>query len=286
MKFKSKVFLAPMSGITDIAFRLRCLKYGAGLVTIPMINVNAIARSNKAAINLLTTIPKEQPKAVQLFGTKIDLIKKAAKIAYETTNCDILDFNMGCATDLILNQGVGAALLKRPKKIKEIVEALRASVNIPISVKIRIGGSNKSINAIKNAKIIEKAGADMIIVHGRTVDQLYSGKANWDIIREVKENVSIPVVGNGDVFDEYSADRMLKETKCDYVMIGRKAIGEPYIFEKINYFLENGKILKKEYNQKEEFEEYLKLAKKYDVRPGKIKQQVMRFKCSDFKIEL
>ena len=120
MKFKSKLFLAPMSGITDIAFRLRCLEYGAGLVSIPMINVNAIARSNKATFNLLTTIPEEKPKSVQLFGTKTELIKQAAKIAYEATDCDMIDFNMGCPKDLILKQGSGAALLKRPEKIKEI----------------------------------------------------------------------------------------------------------------------------------------------------------------------
>ena len=274
-----------MSGITDLAFRLRCLDYGVGLVTMPMINVNAIARSNKATINLLATIPEEKPKAVQLFGTKTDLIKQAAKIAYKKTDCDMIDFNMGCSKHVILDQGAGAALLKRPEKIKEIVEALRSAVDIPISVKIRIGGSDRTINAVKNARIIEKAGADMIIVHGRTVEQGYSGKANWNIIREVKQNVSIPVVGNGDVFDEDTADRMFKETKCDYVMVGRRSIGKPYIFEKINYFLDNRGILKKVYDQKEEFEKYLILAKKYNVRPGKIKQQSIYFKYPDYKVE-
>ena len=283
MKFKSKLFLAPMSGITDIAFRLRCLEYGAGLVSIPMINVNAIARSNKATINLLTTIPEEKPKSVQLFGTKTELIKQAAKIAYEATNCDIIDFNMGCPKDLILKQGAGAALLKRPEKIKEIVEALR-SVNIPISIKIRIGGSEKSINALKNAKIIEKAGADMLIVHGRTIEQGYSGKANLQIIKEIKENISIPVVGNGDVVDEESAKRMLDETKCDYIMVGRKAIGHPFIFEKINHYLETGKKLNKEYGQKEEFLKYFELAKKYNIRESKIKQQSFYFKTPNLHI--
>jgi len=230
INFKSNVFLAPLAGITDLSFRMRCLSYGAGLVVIPMINANAVVRGNNATYGLLKTIPEETPKSVQLFGSRVDVIKEAAKKVVEMTKCDMIDFNMGCPDRLIIGQGSGAALLKRPGKIKEIVSGLKSVVDVPVSIKIRIGGSEKSINAIKNAKIIEEAGADMLTVHGRTVAQGYSGKADWEMIKQVKESVSIPVVGNGDIWDYADVASMIEKSGVDAVMIGRGALGRPWIF--------------------------------------------------------
>lgn len=277
-KFPGKVFLAPLAGITDVAFRLRCLHYGAGLVVIPMVNANAIVRKNKATLDLLKTSVHEKPKAVQLFGSKTDVIKQAAKDVVERTDADILDFNMGCPDVDIIKQGAGSALLKRPAKIKEIVETLKSAVNVPVSVKIRIGGSEKSINALKNSSVIEDAGADMIIVHGRTVKQGYSGKADWDVIKKVKENVSIPVVANGDVWDEESAKALFDATKADFIMLGRGAMGRPWIFEKIDHFLKTGRKSDKAYEYEAEFEEYKKLALRFDLtKESKLRQQAANF---------
>lgn len=273
MEFKSRYFLAPLAGITDIAFRMQCLRYGAGLVVIPMINCNALCRSNRATIGLLKTIPEEKPKAIQLFGTKLDIIEKAAKIAVKETNCNMIDFNMGCPDKNVLSQGAGGALLKRPEKITAIVKTLKNAVDVPISIKIRIGGSEKSINALHNAKIIEDVGADMIIIHGRTVSQGYSGKADWDMIKKIKEIVKIPVVGNGDVWDKKSADEMFQYTGCDYIMVGRGALGQPWIFEELNGTKNNGC-----HSQKQGFKDYLTLANKYDnMNNGRIKQHAMYF---------
>lgn len=277
-RLPSKVFLAPLAGITDVAFRLRCLHYGAGLVVIPMVNANAIVRKNKATFDLLKTAKEEKPKAVQLFGSKIDVIKHAAKEVVQQTGADILDFNMGCPDTDIIRQGAGAALLRRPAKIKEIVETLKSAVNVPVSVKIRIGGSEKSINALKNSSVIEDAGADMIIVHGRTVKQGYSGKADWNMIKKVKDNVSIPVVANGDVWDEESAKALFDATRADFIMLGRGAMGRPWIFEKINHFLKTGMKSDKSYDHIDEFEEYKKLAFRFDLtKESKLRQQAANF---------
>lgn len=274
----SKVFLAPLAGLTDLSFRLQCQSYGAGLVVTPMINCNAIVRANKATIKLLKTIPDEKPKAVQLFGSKTDVIAKAVKIVREHTNCDIIDFNMGCPDKNIISQGAGAALLKRPTKIIEIVKTLKRSVDVPVSIKIRLGGSEKSLNYLQNSKIIQEAGADFLGVHARTIAQGYSGKANWDAIREIKQNLTIPVIGNGDIWDEESAKKMFEYTGCDYIMVGRGALGKPYIFEQINHYLSTGNKLNKIYDFKKLFFDYLETAKKYnDLEYTRLKQHAMFF---------
>jgi len=261
---KRRIFLAPMSKITDLAFRLMSLSYGAGLVTIPMISSAAVSRNNKTAFQLLKTIPEEKPKAIQLFGAKIEEIKKAAKIAVEKTNCDMIDFNMGCPMRKITIQGAGSALLNKPEHIKKIITALKSSVDIPISIKIRTGITEKQTNAVKIAKIIEKAGADMLTIHGRTVKQKYSGKADWNIIKQVKESVTIPVVGSGDISSIQEAKEKLK--LCDAVMIGRAAIGKPYIFSKETK------------NPIQEFFNYHKLAKRFNQdKFVNIKKQALFF---------
>ena len=262
-KFKSKVFLAPMADITNIAFRIMCKEYGAGLVSTELLSANAISRENKAVMKLGLTNEKEKPRVIQLFAQKSENIAKAAKIM--ENDFDIIDLNFGCPSTKIMAQGSGGALMKRPGKIGEIVKAVRKAIKRPVSAKIRIG-FDKKINAVEVAKICEDNGADMIIVHGRTVGQGYSGKADLEIIKEVKKSVKIPVVGNGDVVDGESAKKMFEETGCDYIMIGRAAIGNPFIFKQINEYLKTGKIIEqtKEERVKDYFE-YIELTKKFGI---------------------
>jgi len=263
---KSKIILAPMYNITNVAFRLLCKKYGARLVSTELLSANAISRKNKAVMRLALTTKSEKPVVAQIFGQNTENIVKAAKILEK--DFDIIDFNLGCPSKKIMAQGSGGALLKRKNKIKEIVGELSKAVKIPITVKIRSGFEN-NINAVEIAKICEKAGALAIIVHARTVEQGYSGKTDWRVIREVKDSVKIPVIGNGGVWNGEDAKHMLNETGCDYVMIGRAAIGNPFIFKQINYYLETGKNGKQVFQEKKEriadFFEYIKLAKKHKI---------------------
>ncbi|MFT4297951.1 MAG: tRNA dihydrouridine synthase DusB [Candidatus Woesearchaeota archaeon] len=275
---KGKVFLAPMAGVNDLAFRVLCKKYGSALNFTEMVNVNGVERKNKSTIKLAYTLDEEKPVAVQLFGTRISAIKSTIKILETDENVKpvIFDFNFGCPVKRIMNQGAGSALLKRPSKIGEIINAMRESTDLAVSAKIRLGISPKNSNYMKTAKIIEKNGADMLIVHGRYQSQGYSGKADWEKIKEIKESLNIPVVGNGDVADEVSAKKMLEQTKCDYLMIGRASMGNPFIFSRINHYLDTGKILQQK-NKLELFLEYLELAKKYKVKSSIIKMQAMYF---------
>jgi len=272
---KSKLILAPMHNITNIAFRIMCKKYGAELVSTELLSANALARDDNLNLKLAVTNKSEGLVCAQIFGQNTENLVKAAKVLEKDTEnkkfsvpsnfdkfagFDIIDINFGCPSKKILNQGAGAALLKRKNKIKEIVEEVSKSIKKPITVKIR------SNNAIEIAKICEKAGASAITIHARTVAQGYSGKADWGVIREVKQNVKIPVIGNGDVVDGKSAEKMLKETNCDYIMIGRAAIGNPFIFKQINEYLKTGKEIKQTKKQKiSDFFEYIKLAKKYNI---------------------
>jgi len=256
-KLKSKLVLAPMHNVTNIAFRLMCKKYGASLTSTELLSANAIARGNKSALNSAITDKKEKPIAVQLFGQNTENIIKSIK---KLKQFDIIDFNLGCPSKRILAQGSGAALLKRKNKIKEIVEQTNKAINKPVTVKIR------NENAIEIAKICEKAGASAIIIHARTVKQGYSGKANWDIIKKIKQTVKIPVIGNGDVNDGKSAQQMLEQTNCDYIMIGRAAIGNPFIFKQINHYLQTSEEIKQTKQEKiKDYFEYIKLAKKYKI---------------------
>lgn len=261
IKIKNQLVLAPMAGITDLPFRLLCKKYGAGLVYSEMISSEAVVRNNQTAKKKMILCKKEKPIAVQIFGSDKETILKAAKIA-EKQGADIVDLNIGCPDPDVIKQGAGAAFLKNPKKIFDIASSLVKTLKVPVTVKTRIG--IKENQGIKIAKIIEKAGAAAIAVHGRTVNQRYYGKADWNAIKQIKKAVKIPVIGSGDICSGESAEQMLKQTKCDFVMIGRAAIGNPYIFREIDYYLK-GKTAKKQTDKQKLnlFFEYVKLAKKY-----------------------
>jgi nifR3 family TIM-barrel protein len=257
-KLKNKLILAPMHKITNIAFRLMCKKYGASLTSTELLSANALARKDNLNLKLAITNNSEKLVCAQIFGQNIENLIKAAKVLEK--KFDIIDINFGCPSKKILKQGVGAALLKRENKVKEIVEQISKSIKKPLTVKIR------SNNAIKIAKVCEKAGASAIIIHARTAKQGYSGKADWDIIKKIKKEVKIPVIGNGDVVDGVSAEKMLDKTNCDYIMVGRAAIGNPFIFKQINEYLKAGKKIKQTKKQKiNDFFEYIRLTRKYKI---------------------
>jgi len=257
-KLKNKLVLAPMHDITNIAFRLMCKKYGAGLTSTELLSANALSREDNLNLKLALTDRQEKPVCAQIFGQNTENLIKAAKVLEK--KFDIIDINFGCPSKKILSQGAGAALLKRKNKIKEIIELVSKNIKKSLTVKIR------SDNAVEIAKICEKAGASAIIVHARSVKQGYSGKADWDRIRQVKQAVNIPVIGNGDIIDGESAKKMLDETNCDYIMIGRAAIGNPFIFKQINEYLKTGKEIKQAKEQKiKDFFKYIKLARKYKI---------------------
>ncbi|MDD5192059.1 MAG: tRNA-dihydrouridine synthase family protein [Candidatus Nanoarchaeia archaeon] len=266
---ESKLILAPMHNITNVAFRIMCKKYGASLVSTELLSANAVSREDNLNLKLALTDKKEKPIAAQLFGQNTENLVKAAR-KFEA-DFDIIDINFGCPSKKILSQGAGAALLKRKNKIKEIVKEVSNNIKIPLTVKIR------NEDAIEVAKICEKAGASAVTVHARSVKQGYSGKADWNVIKKVKENVKIPVIGNGDVVDGKSAERMLKETNCDYIMIGRAAIGNPFIFKQINEYLKTGKEIRQTKKEKiEDYFGYIKLTKEYkifSINDAKLKAQ-------------
>lgn len=233
--------LAPMAGVTDLPFRLLCKEQGAGLLCMEMVSAKAIQYNNKNTKALLEIHPEETPVSLQLFGSEPDVISEIAK-QIEELPFAILDINMGCPVPKIVKNGEGSALMKNPQLVHEIVSKTVKAIQKPVTVKIRKGFDDTCINAVEIAKIIEDAGAAAVAVHGRTREQYYSGQADWDIIRQVKEAVSIPVIGNGDVTSGKSAVAMQKQTGCDGVMIGRGAQGNPWIFSELIAYDKTGQI--------------------------------------------
>ena len=246
VEINGKIVVAPMAGISNMTFRRICKSMGASLVVAEMVSDKAITYGNEKTFELLRMNDDERPISQQIFGSDITSFVVAAKYIEETMHPDIIDINMGCPVPKVaLKAQAGSALLKNPEKIKEIVKAVVNSVSCPVTVKIRSGWDEKSINAVEVAKIVEEAGASAIAIHARTRSQGYSGKADYNIIKQVKQAVSIPVIGNGDVKTCFDAKRMLDETNCDFVMIGRGLLGNPWLIKEINEYLENGVVIDK-----------------------------------------
>jgi nifR3 family TIM-barrel protein len=242
VEIKNQVVMAPMAGFSNTSFRKIIKEMGAGLIYAEMVSDKALVYESEKTMKMLAMSDSERPIAQQIFGSDKDSFVKAAKIVEETMHPDIIDINMGCPVPKVaLKNQAGSALLKNPEKIKEIVTAVVNSVSVPVTVKIRSGWDEASINAVEVAKVIERAGASAITVHARTRSQGYSGVADWNIIKQVKENVSIPVIGNGDVTSAELAKRMIDETGCDAVMIGRGILGNPWLIRDCVSFLETGK---------------------------------------------
>ena len=239
IKLEDPYILAPMAGVTDLPFRLLCKEQGAGLLCMEMISAKALQYKNKNTKALLAIHPEEYPVSLQLFGSDPDIVSEMAK-GIEELPFQILDINMGCPVPKVVKNGEGSALMKNPKLVYQIVSKTVKAIRKPVTVKIRKGFDDMHVNAAEIAKIVEEAGGAAVAVHGRTREQYYSGKADWEVIRQVKEAVSIPVIGNGDVVSGETALAMMKQTGCDGVMIGRAAQGNPWIFRELAEYGKTG----------------------------------------------
>ena len=242
LELKNNVILAPMAGVTDLPFRILCSEMGAGMVCMEMVSAKAISYNNKNTVDLLRVEESERPASLQLFGSEPELIGEVVK-KIDGRNYDVLDFNMGCPVPKVVNNGEGSALMKDPDLAFRIMEQLVKNSTKPVTVKFRKGFDSEHVNAVEIAKAAEAAGVNAVAVHGRTRAQYYSGEADWDIIRQVKKAVKIPVIGNGDVTSPEKAKALVEQTGCDGIMIGRGAEGNPWIFGQVVHFLETGEKL-------------------------------------------
>lgn len=281
-RFSSKVFLAPMAGVSDPALRLLCKEMGAGLVVTELTSIHAIIAKekqlkaqNQIISEFIEYSERERPLGVQLFGSELDALQKAAQIV--TPYFDVIDYNMGCPAPHITEQMAGGALLQNLDLTKKILETLVKSTDKPVTLKMRAGVDDNLV--FKDiAKTAQKAGIQMITLHARTVKQGYSGQSDWSLIKELKQTVDIPIVGNGDVTTPELAKQMIDQTGCDYIMIGRGAMGNPFLFEQVNDYLKSG--MYKKYTQKNKtdlFCKYLDYASQYKIKFANIRQQAMRF---------
>jgi tRNA-dihydrouridine synthase B len=233
VEFKNNVFLSPMAGVTDIPFRVLCKEMGCALVFTEMVSAKGLQYKSRRTEKMLEVAPAEKPIGVQLFGNDPAVIAGICAGFNANDSICLIDINMGCPVRKVVNRGEGAALMKDPALAVKILSEAKKASNKPVTVKFRKGFDEKNINGVEFAKEMEQAGADALVIHGRTRQQLYSGKADWEIIKKIKESVSVPVIGNGDIFTHADALRMLKETGCDGVMVGRGALGNPWIFREI-----------------------------------------------------
>lgn len=266
IEFKNNVFLAPMAGVTDISFRGLCKEMGCGLVYTEMVSAKALYYGSENTKELLRISEEEKPVAVQMFGNEPEIMAYAAeKFFVPNDDICIIDINMGCPAPKIVKNGEGSALMKNPNLAREIVRKVKSVSQKPVTVKFRKGFDSENINAVEFAKYIEDGGADTIAVHGRTREQMYEGKADWDIIGKVKEAVSIPVIGNGDVFTPEDAEEMIKQSNCDAIMIARGSMGNPWLFKQIKQKLNGEKVTEpKAIDKIDMCIKHYKLALKYD----------------------
>lgn len=262
------VFLAPMAGVTDLPFRLICKQFEASLLYTEMINAKAVCYEDKNTFDMLLVEDEEKPVAVQIFGSEPGFMAEAARTLTELNRFEIIDINMGCPAPKVVKAGDGSALMKDPKLAFEIVNKVKAATKLPVTVKFRKGWDEQSINALEFGKLMQEAGADAVTLHGRTREQYYSGTADWEIIKELKEKLTIPVIANGDITSFEAAERILDITKADALMIGRGAQGNPFIFKEVNDYMESA-ILPKEICPKLKIDtaiSHYKLALKYKTQ--------------------
>ncbi|MBN1646003.1 tRNA dihydrouridine synthase DusB [Candidatus Woesearchaeota archaeon] len=273
-KLCNPFILAPMSGVTDAAFRSLCKDYGAGLTVTEFVSANALVRGNNRTDFMVQRAPNEKPFAIQIFGNDISALVNAAQKVQDM--CDIIDINLGCPAFKVIRQGSGSALLDEPDKIKEIIRSLKKVLKIPLTVKIRSGTCTGRINAVEIARLCEQEGVSMITVHPRTADAGYKDKSDWQVIKDVKQSVKIPVCGNGDIRTPEDAKEMLDRTGCDYVMIGRAAMTDPLIFRQCIEYLKSGKY--KPSLEKDRFkviQDYISRAKKLEIGFVQVKHHLL-----------
>ena len=265
LKLNGNLILAPMAGITNLPMRLLCKKYGASLVYSEMISGEAVVRGNKESMDRGFTCTDEKPFGIQLMGKDPDNLTKAALIMQDKFHPELFDMNLGCPAQDIIKAGCGCELLKNPTLIGKIIQGLTDSLDVPVTAKIRI--LNSLEDTLEIARIVERSGASAITVHGRTQRQGYSGRSNLDFIRDIKKELSIPVIANGDISDELTARQVLDHTECDSIMIGRAAIGDPHIFRRISHFLDKGDFLPpgEFYGRLDDLFEYIELCRRFNM---------------------